>query len=204
MKKRFGLVCMMMVAAGLAYCQAARSSSNSFWKPQPANYHVRQAWEVETLFPMFLYGGYHLGVGYRYEKLRVRVSVIDGGSYNADNGTPDGPIDGYERRYKPSPGFFLGFNTWKNLELYGYYEYHTFEIRQLATAQNTDLVSHDLGIGLSYQFFVGRTLYLQPGIHTYFRTDKEVGFKNGGRYAIPTFELTPVIRLGARIWREHY
>ncbi len=41
----------------------------SFLKPNPANYQVKQAVEIESLFPMFFYGGYHVGVGYRYERL---------------------------------------------------------------------------------------------------------------------------------------
>jgi hypothetical protein len=46
----------------------------------------------------------------------------------------DGSIDGYKRYYTTSPGIFLGYNVWKNLEVYGYYERHTFEIEQLATS----------------------------------------------------------------------
>lgn len=181
----------------------ASGQSGSFWKPVPANYEVHQALEVESLVPMFFYGGYHVGVGYRYDKFRVRVSLIDGGNYNADSGSPDGLIKGYERYYKPSPGFFLGYNLWKNLELYGYYEYHTFEIKQLATNETKDVISNDVGLGISYQFFIGRTFYIQPGVHTYFRSEKQVTFSDSQTYQMPTFELTPVIRLGARIWKAY-
>lgn len=199
-KQLLGLV--LYFTIGIVHGQDSLKSTGSFWNPDPPNYNVHQAFEVESLFPMFFYGGYHVGVGYRYDKFRVRVSLINGGTYNSDEGSPEGPVEGYERYYEPSPGLFLGYNLWKNLELYGYYEYHAFQIKQLATTETQDVISHDVGLGLSYQFFIGRTFYVQPGVHTYFRSEKQVGFMNGQIYTMPTFELTPVIRVGARIWKE--
>ena len=51
----------------------------------------------------------------------------------------------------------------EELEVYGYYERHTFEIEQMETGEKQDLPSNDFGIGVSYQFFIGRTFYIQPG-----------------------------------------
>jgi hypothetical protein len=133
----------------------------------------------------------------------VRVSVINGGSYNADNQAVGETDDGYKRYYTTSPGFFLGYNVWKNLEAYAYYERHTFEIEQMATGEKQDLPSNDFGIGISYQFFIGRTFYIQPGVHTYFRSEQSIIFPNGGTYTIPTFEISPVVRLGVRLWRKY-
>jgi len=179
------------------------SSSGTFWKPIPRNYEVKQAIEIESLFPMFFYGGWHVGVGYRYEKLRLRVSVINGGDYNADVQSLNGAIDGYQRYYTTSPGIFLGYNVWKNLEVYGYYERHTFEIEQMSTGEKQDLPSNDFGIGISYQFFIGRIFYIQPGVHSYFRAEETITFANSGTYSIPTFELTPIVRIGARLWKKY-
>ena len=179
------------------------STNGTFWNPIPRNYEVKQAFEVESLVPMFFTGGYHFGVGYRYEKFRVRVSVINGGTYNADLQAVSGTVDGYKRYYTTSPGFFLGYNVWKNLEVYGYYERHTFEIEQMESGEKQDLPSNDFGIGVSYQFFIGRTFYVQPGVHTYFRAEQSIAFTNGGTYTIPTFEISPVVRLGARLWRKY-
>jgi len=182
---------------------AQTDSEETFWKPNPRNYEVNQAIEIESLFPMYLYGGWHIGVGYRYEKFRFRVSVINGGEYNADSQSANGEIEGYERYYTTSPGFFFGYNVWKNLELYGYYERHAFDIKQLSSNEMGEIVSNDFGIGLSYQFFIGKTFYIQPGVHTYFRPEESITFNNGGHYTIPTFELTPIIRVGARLWKKH-
>lgn len=186
----------------LLFVSSLSAQSGSFWFPKPANYEIKQAFEIESLVPMFFFGGYHFGVGYRYEKFRIRASIINGGSYNVD-GQAVGKVDkGYERYYTTSPGIFLGYNLWKNFELYGYYESHTFKIKQLSSGEKQNIKSNDVGIGISYQFFIGRYIYIQPGIHSYFRPEKTITFVNDQTYSIPTFELSPVVRLGVRIWKK--
>jgi hypothetical protein len=202
MKKQIFLIVALVCLTTIIPAQSG-STGGTFWKPNPRNYEVKQAFEAESLVPMFFTGGYHFGVGYRYNKFRVRVSVINGGSYNADNQAVGETDEGYKRYYTTSPGFFLGYNVWKNLEVYSYYERHTFEIEQMESGEKQDLPSNDFGIGVSYQFFIGRTFYIQPGIHTYFRSEQSVAFKNGGTYTIPTFEISPVVRLGVRLWRKY-
>lgn len=179
------------------------STPESFWNPQPRNYDVKQAFEVESLVPMFITGGYHFAVCYRLDRFRFRASIINGGNYNADAQAVGKVDEGYKRYYTTSPGFFLGYNVWKNLEVYGYYERHTFEVEQMSTGEKQDIPSNDVGIGISYQFFIGRTFYVQPGIHSYFRSEKTASYSNSGIYTIPTFELSPVVRLGARLWRRY-
>jgi hypothetical protein len=202
MKKQILFIVVLICLATSLSAQSG-SAKGTFWKPNPRNYEVKQAFEVESLVPMFFTGGYHLGIGYRYDKFRVRVSVINGGTYNADMQAVSGTIEGYKRYYTTSPGFFLGYNFWKNLEVYGYYERHTFEIEQMESGEKQNLPSNDFGIGISYQFFIGRTFYIQPGVHTYFRAEQSIAFNNGGTYTIPTFEISPVVRLGVRLWRKY-
>jgi len=202
MKKQIVLIIALVCVTTIILAQSG-SNGGTFWKPNPRNYEVKQALEVESLVPMFFTGGYHFGVGYRYNKFRVRVSVINGGSYNADNQAVGETDEGYKRYYTTSPGFFLGYNVWKNLEVYGYYERHTFEIEQMESGEKQELPSNDFGIGVSYQLFIGRTFYIQPGIHTYLRSEQSIAFTNGGTYTIPTFEISPVVRLGVRLWRKY-
>ena len=176
--------------------------TSTFWHPNPRNYEVKQAIEVESLVPMFLYGGYHFAVGYRYRKFRVRISVINGGTYDAEpvglkNSSPD-----FKRLYNTSPGIFLGYNIWKNLELYTYLESHTFGIKQESSGITKDIHSIDTGLGISYQFFIGRVFYVQPGIHLYLRGSKSVDF-SGSQYNIPNADVSPVIRIGARLWKKY-
>jgi hypothetical protein len=100
---------------------------------------------------MFITGGYHFAVGYRYRKFRVRViSIINGGNYDAEpaglkNSSPD-----FKRFYNTSPGIFLGYNIWKNLEIYTYLESHTFGIKQESSGITKDIHSIDTGLGISY------------------------------------------------------
>jgi hypothetical protein len=201
--KKQTLLFVALVFAAVTISAQSGPAGGTFWKPNPPNYEVKQALEVESLIPMFFTGGYHFGVGYRYGKFRVRVSVINGGTYNADQQAVSGIVDGYKRYYTTSPGFFLGYNVWKNLEVYGYYERHTFEIEQMESGEKQDLPSNDFGIGVSYQFFIGRTFYIQPGVHTYFRAEQSISFTDGGTYTIPTFEISPVVRLGVRLWKKY-
>lgn len=178
------------------------SAKGTFFKPVPRNYEVKQAFEVESLFPMFITGGYHVGLGYRYDKFRVRVSVINGGTYDAEPAGTKNSSPEFKRYYKTSPGLFLGYNVWKNLEVYSYLELHTFEIEQKSTGLKKDLHSTDIGGGISYQFFFGRHIYLQPGFHIYLRGDNSADF-NGSIYNIPNIDLAPVIRIGYRIWSKY-
>lgn len=173
----------------------------SLFKQFPANYDVKQAIEVESLFPMFFTGGYHFGLGYRYKKIRVRVSVINGGSYNAEPAGISNSAGNFKRYYKTSPGFFAGYNVWKNLEVYAFLEYHTFKIEQKSTGQCQDLKSVDFGPGIGYQFFIGRYLYIQPAFHMYIRGNKSQAFSSQV-YNIPNIDLSPVVRIGCRLWKQ--
>ena len=196
------LLMLALLTIGTSRLYSQSDSSGTFWKPKPPNYEVRQAFEIETLFPMYFYGGYHVGIGYRYKKFRIRASIINGGSYNVDSQAVGEVDEGYKRYYTTSPGIFFGYNVWKNLEVYGYYERHTFKVEQMATGEKLDIPSNDAGIGISYQFFIGRIFYIQPGIHSYFRAEQTVTYSNNETYSIPTFELSPVVRLGARLWKK--
>lgn len=200
MKIRFLFLVSLINFSAIISAQTDTTYS-TFWKPVPRNYDVKQAFEVESLFPMFFTGGFHAALGFRHEKLRVRVSVINGGDYDAEpagtkNSSPD-----YKRYYKTSPGLFLGYNVWKHLEVYSFIEFHTFEIVQRSSGLKNEIHSTDIGGGVSYQFFFGKHIYLQPGLHIYLRGDKSANF-NGATYNIPNADLAPVIRIGYRVWSK--
>ncbi len=201
MKKQIFILSMLVFVATSIFAQTD-SVKGTFWKPVPPMYEAKQAIEVESLFPMFFSGGYHVGVGYRYNKFRVRVSVINGGSYDAEPAGINNSSPEFKRYYKTSPGFFFGYNVWHNLELYTYLELHTFEIEQASTGLKRDIHSTDIGGGISYQFFFGRHIYLQPGFHIYLRGDNSADF-NGTVYNIPNVDLAPVIRIGYRLWSKY-
>lgn len=202
--KRLSLIPVVMISLLTGEAGFSQSSqSGTFLKPVPANYEVKQAIEIESLVPMYFFGGYHIGAGYRYKHFRARISVINGGTFDAEKLGLNNSSPGYKRYYTTSPGLFLGYNIWKNLEIYGYYENHTYKIEQVASAEKKNLRSDDMGIGISYQFFIGRTFYIQPGFHTYFRGDNSVSFSDNGVYSISNTDLSVVVRLGARIWKRY-
>ncbi|MFD2935172.1 hypothetical protein [Spirosoma flavum] len=151
---------------------------------------MKKALEVESLVPMFFTGGYHVGVGYRYHKFRVRVSVINGGTYNAETVGINNSSPAFKRFYNTSPGIFYGYNVWKNLELYTYLESHTFRIEQESTGVRKDIHSIDSGLGVSYQFFVGRYFYVQPGLHLYLRRNNSANFGDI-HYTISNADVSP-------------
>jgi hypothetical protein len=178
------------------------TSAGTFWHPNPPVYTVKQALEVESLVPMFFTGGYHFALGYRYKKFRIRASVINGGTYNAEAAGLKNSSAEFKRYYTTSPGVFLGYNVWKNLEVYTYLEFHTFEIIQKSTGMKKDLKSTDSGLGVSYQFFIGKYFYVQPGLHLYLRSNNSVDFSDV-TYNIPNADVSPVIRIGARLWKKY-
>jgi hypothetical protein len=194
-------ICFLLLIPFISDAQPDTTKKGTFWKPVPRNYEVKQAIEVESLFPMFFYGGYHVGVCYRYKHFRFRVSVINGGSYDTESAGIPNSSDEYSRYYKTSPGFFAGYNVWKNLEAYIFLEFHTFQIEQKSTGETQDIQSTDFGGGVSYQFFLGRVFYIQPGLHIYLRGDHGVTFETG-QYNIPNVDVSPVIRIGARLWKR--
>lgn len=200
MKTKFILVTALIMITTSIHAQSD-STNGTFFKPIPSNYKAKHAFEVESLFPMFITGGYHLGLGYRYDKFRFRVSVINGGTYDAEPAGTKNLSPDFKRYYKTSPGFFLGYNIWRNLEVYSFLELHTFQIEQASTGIKRDIHSTDFGGGISYQFFFGRHIYLQPGFHIYLRGDKSADF-NGTIYNIPNVDLAPVIRIGYRFWSK--
>jgi hypothetical protein len=128
--------------------------------------------------------------------------VINGGTYDAETAGINNSSNNFKRYYKTSPGIFLGYNVWKNLEVYTYLESHTFQIEQKSTGIKKDVDSFDTGAAVSYQFFLGRIFYIQPGLHLYLRTNKTADFGDI-QYHIPNADFSVVVRAGARLWARY-
>lgn len=199
--KTHGIFFVLSLLALASLLAQTAAQEGTFWKPDPRNYAVKHAVEVESLVPMFFTGGYHFAVGYRYRKFRVRASIINGGTYNAETAGIKNSSPAFKRYYTTSPGIFPGYNVWKNLEVYSYLEFHTFEITHTSTGAKQDVRSTDTGLGISYQFFIGRYFYIQPGAHLYLQGNNSADF-NGTTYKIPNADFSPVARVGFRLWRK--
>jgi hypothetical protein len=201
MKKKVLFIICLTITTMSMYGQSDSLQIKTITKSNSKDYDVKSAFEVESLVPMFLTGGYHFAVCYRFDRFRVRFSVINGGTYDAELAGIHNSSANFKRFYKTSPGVFFGYNIWKGLELYTYLESHTFQIEQKSTGIRKDLHSFDTGLGLSYQFFIGHAFYIQPGMHLYLRGDKTIDFGTAS-YSIPNIDISPVIRLGYRLWSK--
>ncbi len=199
----FQKITLLFFAVSSQLFSQSSDSTDSIWHLFSENKaQVSSAFEVESLFPMFFYGGYHFGIGYRFSDFRIRASVIKGGTYDVEPNGINNSKDSFERYYaKPGYGIFFGYNIWQNWDFYTYIERHTFGITQKASSQELMLYSTDFGFGTSYQLFIGKWFYLQPGVHFYFRGSQSVQFTNGQDYSIPQVDISPVIRAGIRIWQ---
>lgn len=177
---------------------AGQATKNSFLNPSPANYQVAKAIEVEAVPFVYLSGGYHVSIGYRYNRLRFRASIIDAGSYNSQPGNAD------FKRFESSGSFgiFAGYFVWKNLETYGFVDRQVFTVKQNATDESRSLNAVTPGLGIGYQFFIGRYVYIQPALHLYLRSSQEIRFGNGNNYSLATSEISPIIRVGVRPWKR--
>ena len=115
MRKLKFFFCLLSLIITIAVSgQKSLFDSCSFFNPCPRHYEVKHAIEAESLFPMFFYGGYHFAVGYRYKNLRIRTSIINGGSYDAEPAGIHNNAKEYKRFYsKMGYGLFLGYNVWK-------------------------------------------------------------------------------------------
>jgi hypothetical protein len=185
-------------------CQVRKYDTCSFFNPCPKNYEVRNSVEIESLFPMFFYGGYHLAVGYRFKHFRIRASIINGGTYNAERAGLNNNANEFSRYYsRVGAGIFIGYNVWKNLEIYSYIEQHHFKIEQKISKETQMINSTDFGIAASYQIFIGKIFYVQPGLHFYFRKPQSIIFSDQTSYTISTVDISPVVRIGIRFYRSY-
>ena len=103
MKKKILFIVCLSVVTVFMYGQSDSLHMKTIAKTHAKSYEVKSAIEVESLVPMFLSGGYHFAVGYRYERFRVRVSIINGGSYDAETAGVNNSSAEFKRFYKTSP-----------------------------------------------------------------------------------------------------
>jgi hypothetical protein len=137
-------------------------------------------------------------VGYRLQKFRFRASIIDAGTFNSE--PSNDKFDRFETQ--GTFGLFAGYNVWKNLETYVFVDRQVFDITQKSNLEKKQINSVSPGIGISYQFFIGRYFYIQPGLHLYVRAGQDVQFMDGTTYSISTTDFVPVIRFGIRPWKK--
>lgn len=148
--------------------------------------------EIEAVPLVYFTKGYHLSLGYRVNRFRLRASVIDAGTYNAEVSNQD-----FKRFETPgSYGLFAGYFVWKHLEAYAFLDRHNLKVRQRSTGEERDLRVFTPGVGIGYQFFWTSHFYTQPALHLYNFGSQDTTFSNGQVYKLPQTQLVPVVRVG--------
>jgi len=176
-------------------------TSTTFFKPYPENFAVKHAVEIEGIVPVYFTGGYSVGLGYRYKKVRLRANVLNGGTFNIENTGIENSATTFKRFYLTAPSIYLGLNVWRNLEVYTFLEFQNFNIMQRSTEVKKSLKSTDTGLGIGYQLFIGRYFYIQPGVQLNVRAKNALAF-SGATYQIPTQDVSFVLRVGVRLWKK--
>jgi hypothetical protein len=70
-------------------------------------------------------------------------------------------------------------------------------------AEKQDIRSNDLGIGVSYQFFIGRTFTFSPGFIVISGRSKAQRLRTAKPILFQRLNLTPIVRIGARLWKKY-
>ncbi len=155
-----------------------------------ANEPTKFKYEIESLFPMYFYDGYHLAVGIRINDFRYRISCIDGGDYNYEPNN-----DQFERNLGRGCGVFAGYFLDSHWHIYLFLEkqYYTVTKRDSNVSENFDVI--DVGPGIGYQYFFSKKIYIQPAIHLYWRNSENKSI-DGSDYVLREYDVSPVVRVG--------
>ncbi|MEQ1534214.1 MAG: hypothetical protein HOO97_02875 [Sideroxydans sp.] len=149
-------------------------------------------WEVESLVPIYFFGGSHAAIGARVDDWRVRTSCIDGGRYDYEPKN-----QAVERNLGKGCGVFLGYFFTPNWEVYLFVEKQSYQVTHRTTLETHRFDVIDVGPGVGYQYFIGKDFYVQPALHLYWRPSqsKVIG---GSNYSLPNTDISVVARLGYR------
>ena len=153
--------------------------------------------EVESMPLMFASGGYHLGFGAVYKYFRVNMTAVNAGDFDEDTGSLINADDDKTERSEKGFGIFAGYYIWKNLELFGLLESVDYKITHTASGEVQNIETVFPGIGVLYQFFIYKSLYVNPTIHYYIRSEKQITFSDGHKYTLKQ-DVLPLFRIG---WR---
>ena len=132
--------------------------------------HDSPTLEIESQIPCFLYGGYLLSVGVRYERFRFRIGVLDSGSANFEPYGFGRQNDDFERSYD-SGSFALSADYFLNDYWFSYVTLgsHNWLVRSKLTSSTDHLRTLDAGLGTGLQYFFYRDVFVQVSCHVNFR-----------------------------------
>ena len=157
-----------------------------------ANSGTELTYEIESLLPMYFYGGYHLAVGARYKEYRFRVSCIDGGNFDYERND-----NNFERNLGKGCGLFSGYFLNDNWHIYGFLENQSYIVTKRDSGIKSEFDVIDIGGGIGYQCFLTKKIYIQPALHLYWR-NPQTKIIDGSNFTLREVDILPTIRMGYR------
>ncbi|MDA3957769.1 hypothetical protein [Oceanispirochaeta sp.] len=156
------------------------------------------SFELESQLPCFFNGGYQASAGIHYDNLRFRLSVMNSGTADFEESGIDRIASDFERSFSDgSIGFLVDYYLTKCLFVTGAISFNRWEIRSNNSDGKDYMQTLDAGLGLGFQYFVYKGLFLQLSCQINARQQKSLIIESE-EYTIPQMEWIPGLRLGYR------
>ena len=157
------------------------------------------SYEIESQLPCFLFGGYQFSVGKRYQRFRLRVSVVNSGRANFETYGIDRRNMKFKRSYDTG-SFSVSGDYFLNSHWFSYITLQNN--RWLLTNDDTSATIHintiDAGLGTGLQYYFHRNIFVQLSFQLNYRAPQSLAIESED-YTIPSIDCTPGVRLGVRL-----
>ena len=154
--------------------------------------------EIENQTPCFLFGGYQLSVGMRYERFRIRASTQDSGTADFEDNGIDDRNKNVSRSYNDG-SFSVSVDYFLNSFLFAYacLGSNRWLVTDKDNSASDELRTLDAGLGLGVQYVFYKGLFIQLSGQVNFRERQSVIIQ-GREYTVPGIDYSPGLRLGYR------
>ncbi len=154
--------------------------------------------EIENQTPCFLFGGYQLSVGMRYERFRIRASTQDSGTADFEDNGIDDRDKNFTRSYDDG-SFSVSVDYFLNSFLFAYacLGSNRWLVTDKDSPESDELRTLDAGLGLGVQYVFFKGLFIQLSGQVNFRERQSVIIQ-GREYTVPGIDYSPGLRLGYR------
>ena len=181
------LAFLMLVAAMSVQAEGAASGN-------PGSIAV----EIENQTPCFLFGGYQLSVGMRYERFRIRASTQDSGTADFEDNGIDDRDKNFTRSYDDG-SFSVSVDYFLNSFLFAYacLGSNKWLVTDKDSSASDELRTLDAGLGLGVQYVFYKGLFIQLAGQVNFRERQSLIIQSR-KYTVPGIDYSPGLRLGYR------
>ena len=154
--------------------------------------------EFENQTPCFFFGGYQVSVEVRRGPIRFRVSTQDSGEADFENTGIDSQSGTFRRSYDyGSLSVSMDYFFSKYFFTYASLGSNRWLVQNKDTLATDHLRTLDAGLGLGFQYFIYKGLFVQLAAHVNVRERKSLIIQDE-EYTIPGIDYSPGLRLGYR------